>query len=219
MSTGSLIRMALLGIFAVNSTVVLAQDSAHYRVRVTLNWTPVDFPHDYPDNPHFSRFIGMTHNDRYTLFEDGQTASTGLGLVATNGRVSVLKAELEEMARRKRIGSVVEADALKSGTGAVDMAVTVTTDHNRFSFVTMVAPSPDWITGVSGIILNPKGVWRDTMTLPLWVWDAGVDGGKSLHSADDPLPVKENLRLSAAPYFLYETGLKPIGSVRFDRLR
>ncbi|WP_205032200.1 spondin domain-containing protein [Hwanghaeella grinnelliae] len=215
-----LIRFAALAFFSIAPmAVATAQDSADYHVTVTLNWTEAAFPVGFPEDPHFSRFIGMTHNERFTLFADGQTASTGLGLVATNGRVSILKAELGEMTRRKRIGSVVEADALKAGAGVVQMTATLTSAHNRFSFATMVAPSPDWITGASGIVLNPDGPWLESLTLPLWVWDAGVDGGQTFTSPDDPLPVKESVRLAATPYFLHPAGLLPIGTVVFVRVR
>lgn len=224
MKVGRLARIAICAVLTAAGSVLPlvpanAREGVEYRVTVTLNWTAADFPRDYPDDPHFSRFIGMTHNERYELFADGRTPTTGLGLVATNGRVSVLLAELEEMSRRKRIGSVVHADALKSGVGVVEMQIEMTPDHNRFSFVTMVAPSPDWITGVSGVTLNPQGGWVDTITLPLWVWDAGVDGGQSFTSQDDPLAVKESTRLAAVPYFLYPSGMKPIGMVRFDRIK
>ena len=82
---------------------LLAQDTVQYQLRVEVNWQA----NGEPDNPHWSRMLAVTHTPRYSLFADGETASSGLALVATNGRVSVLEAELAEAARRNRAGPPV----------------------------------------------------------------------------------------------------------------
>ena len=195
-----------------------APEPATYRMEAEFAWTAQDFPLAFPDDPHFSRFIGMTHNGKYRLFADGETASSGLGLVATNGRVSILQAELGEATRRKRVGEIVEADGLKTGTGTVAMTFTLTASHPLFSFVTMVAPSPDWITGAADVAFLHDGTWTDRIEIPLWVWDAGVDSGTRFEAADAPVQPRESVRLSAAPYFLYPSGLKPIGRAVFTKM-
>ena len=210
---------AMYFVALVVAVPAIAADSAEYRVTIQLDWSSARFPYQYPKDPHFSRVIGMTHNSKYSLFADGDTASSGLALVATNGRTSILKAELGEALRRRRVGMIHEGDALKAGVGTVVMTIQVTEAHNRFSFVTMVAPSPDWITGRADSVLNPNGVWVESLELPMWVWDAGVDSGQTLNAPNAPVQPRESVRLAANPYFLYRTGLKPIGSVVFTRTK
>ena len=54
----------------------------------------------------------------------------------------------------------------------------------------MVAPSPDWFVGVSGLpLLNSSGRWLRSHTVNLYPWDAGTEDGTdfSLNNADtDP---------------------------------
>jgi hypothetical protein len=62
----------------------------------------------------------------------------------------------------------------KSTTGAF----TTSRNHHFLSFVTMIGPSPDWITGVSGLDLClPNCTWVDHYEESLHPIDAGTDMG------------------------------------------
>jgi hypothetical protein len=43
----------------------------------------------------------------------------------------------------------------------------------------MLAPSPDWITGVSSLSLCENGKWVETKAIPAEVYDAGTDDGRT----------------------------------------
>ena len=59
-----------------------------------------------------------------------------------------------------------------------DLTVTLTTDHPRVTLVTMVAPSPDWFVGVSGLrLLDSGGNWLSSLEVKLYPWDAGTENG------------------------------------------
>ena len=199
------------------ATAVAAQDVA-YTLRIELNWS-LETVATLPDNPHWSRLIAFTHSDRYVLFKDGDTASSGLALVATNGRVSVLDAELAEGRRRDRVAEQHVLPGLPDGQGVFETELRLSEKHHRVSFATMLAPSPDWFTGVSGIALRTDDTWQTEVTVPLWVWDAGADSGPSFQSPDAPTQPRQSVRLVSHPAFLTPAGLKPIGQATITRIR
>lgn len=192
-------------------SVAAAAETTRYRVTVRLDWRVAPDALDRPTNPHFSPLIGATHGDRFRLFVDGDTASSGVALVATNGRTSVLQAELNEAQRRGRIGAVVEAPGLASGAGETAFTVIDGEDHPLVSFALMLAPSPDWFTGVSGVALPRDDAWMSRVEVPLWVWDADVDDGARFDAPNEPVQPQRSVRLAAGPQFLLESGLTPIG--------
>jgi len=203
---------ALVFCLCVLATPLWAE--ATYRVTVIFDWQQPEL-----DDPHWSRLIAVAHTPRYSLFADGQTASSGLGLVATNGRVSVLQAELDEGQRRGRVGARKVVPGLETGRGQFVLELAVSQEHHLASFATMLAPSPDWFSGAAGVDLRDAEGWVDVVTRPLWVWDAGVDNGVAFVSANAPTQPRESVRLLVHDAFLTPTGMAPIGHVRFERLR
>lgn len=194
-----------------------ADGSVSYCLTARFAWSAETHPVGFPDNPHFSRLIGAAHSSRYSLFADGDTASSGLGLVATNGRVGVLEAEFAEGARRKRVGEVFRTDGLATGVGSLSVKITASEKHSQVSFTTMLAPSPDWFTGVSSLALKDGESWRDEVSVPMWVWDAGIDDGESYDAPNAPIQPRQSIRLAAGPQFLGVTGLFPIGEAVLKR--
>ena len=69
------------------------------------------------------------------------------------------------------------AISVPTGSSTID-SVTLTTDHPRVTLLTMIAPSPDWFVGVSGLsLLDEQGEWMASRTVNLYPWDAGTEGG------------------------------------------
>ena len=199
----------LLALFAFLASPLFAQDAV-YRVEVFFDWR------DGPEDRHWSRLIAFAHSSRYNLFEDGDTASSGLALVATNGRVSVMNAELAEGRRRGRVGESIVVPGI-DGVGSFAFDLPVTNRLSRISFATMLAPSPDWFSGTTAM-LRQDGAWVEQLDLPLWVWDAGADSGPDFVSDNAPTQPRQSVRLLTHPAFLRPEGLMPIGHARFLRL-
>ena len=58
------------------------------------------------------------------------------------------------------------------------LTVTLTTGHPLVTLVTMIAPSPDWFVGVSGLsLLDSGGAWLSSHEVDLHPWDAGTENG------------------------------------------
>ena len=193
-------------------------DSARFRLDIDITWTADTHPFDYPAGAHMSGLVGASHNSRFVLFADGRTASSGLELVAENGRASVMLAELSEGMRRNRVAAVFEAGGLRTLPGRI--TATFTADPNRrfVSFATMIAPSPDWFTGAAGIDLRDGDGWIERLEIPLWAWDAGTDSGANYTAADTDTQPRESVRLLATPHFLTAAGLTAVGVARIERL-
>jgi len=48
--------------------------------------------------------------------------------------------------------------------------------------VSMLAPSPDWFVGVSGLSMRENGAWVPQIVVPLVAYDAGTDSGPTYAS-------------------------------------
>lgn len=195
-----------------------AAEPARYRIEVEVTWSARTHPHEFPAGAHFSGLVGATHDSRYVLFADGRTAGSGLELVAENGRGAILKAEFAEAARRKRVGTVFDSAGLGTVPGTMTATFEIDLDHPFLSFVTMIAPSPDWFTGASAVPLLVDGSWADRLELVLWAWDAGTDDGETYSAPDADTQPRQSVRLLATPHVLDGAGLKPVGSATLVRL-
>ncbi len=200
------------------STLAAADDVARFEVALEITWSHETAPFEFPDGAHLSRLVAATHNRRYVLFRDGQTASSGLELVAENGRPKTLRAEFDEAIRRGRLGSVVIGPGLPDVPGRIVSELNTTRDHPLLSFVTMLAPSPDWFTGAADVRLVDDGGWIDRVQVPLWAWDAGTDSGTTYEASDEDMQPQQSVRLLATPHFLTSNGIVPVGVATIRRI-
>jgi hypothetical protein len=218
----NLLRLAVLMNLAwtvITPSGSQAEEAARYQLELKVTWSSETHPYEFPLGAHFSDLIGASHDFRYVIFADGQTASSGLELLAENGRASILQAELAEASRRARVGAVFTGEGLSTVPGLMTAEFDVDAEHSLVSLVTMIAPSPDWFTGVSGVSLAREGTWIERLDLPLWAWDAGTDSGSTYAAPDMDTQPRQSVRLSATPHFLGAAGLKRVGTVSFVRIR
>ena len=146
-------------------------------------WTSSVTPGGVPGGAHFSRLVGGVHGDAVTFLASGGTASAGVESMAENGGVSDFKSEFQAAieATPRTALSVLEGDAyvidpqVSKTLGNVEL----TTDFPRVTLTTMVAPSPDWFVGVSGLPLldDDQGRWLRSHEVNLYPWDAGTEDG------------------------------------------
>ncbi|WP_337660387.1 spondin domain-containing protein [Anderseniella sp. Alg231-50] len=211
------ILAALLLTLGFASSVIA--EEAKYELRIDISWSSDTHPYDWPAaGGHMSGLIGATHHGRYVMFADGNTASSGVRSVAERGRPRILRAELDEAIERKRVKDVFQADGIAKVPGKTSVTFPVNETHSKVSFITMIAPSPDWFTGVAGVDLRNDAGWRDEAVYVLWAWDAGTDRGSTYTSDNEANQPAESIRLVASPHFLGDTGLKQVGTATFTRI-
>ncbi len=130
-----------------------------------------------PSGAHFTTLIGAVHNGSATFWSDGGTASAGIESMAEVGGTSALKSEIN--AAGSNALAVIEQSIASGGTATATVDITLTTDHPLVTLTSMVAPSPDWFVGVSGLSLRNTADdgWQPTLTVNLFPWDAGTEEG------------------------------------------
>ena len=132
-----------------------------------------------PSGEHFTTFIGAVHNGNVTFWSSGGTASTGVEYMAELGGTSTLANEVRA-AEPNALYVLQGSDGSIGPTGSSTInTVTLTTGHPRVTLLTMVAPSPDWFVGVSGLSLRNAADdgWQPSLTVDLFPYDAGTEEG------------------------------------------
>ena len=166
--------LALAALLVITPAQGNAQ-SATYRVTFQGTWTTTVTPGGVPSGAHFTTLIGAVHNDSVTFWSSGGTASAGVKAVAELGTTGAFKSEINA---NTNAVAVIEKSLPSGGTPTATVDFTVTTAHPRVTLLTMVAPSPDWFVGVSGLsLLDAQGDWLALHTVDLFPYDAGTEEG------------------------------------------
>lgn len=202
-------------------TIAHAQDEiATYQVTFEATWSQQTHPHPdgadhFPANAHWSPLVGGVHNDQTAFWEVDALASTGIERMAEQGATQPL---LEEI---RSAGSNAYTTLLGPGIGHSPAStsipqLTATLDYPLVTLVSMIAPSPDWFTGVAGLsLLDANGQWYNQLEVPVHPYDAGSDDGADYTSPDQE-PTTHHLianYVGIAPF-----ANRPVGKFIFTRL-
>ena len=158
--------------------VAAVESRAAYSVTFQGAWTTTVTADGVPSGAHFTTLIGGVHNAGVTFLSEGGMASAGVELMAELGGTSTLANEVR--AAEPNALSVLQGSGGNIGptSPSTISTVTVTSDHPRVTLLTMVAPSPDWFVGVSGLsLLDAQAGWLASLTANLYPWDAGTEEG------------------------------------------
>lgn len=159
--------------------------TATYRLTFESTWSAATHPTDFPPNPHFSGLIGGTHNESVVFWLAGAVASNGIESMAETGSKTLLEGEVSDAITAGSAEFIVSGGGISSSPGSVSVDFDVTADFPLVTVVSMVAPSPDWFVGVSGLDLRDGTEWMQQVVVPMVVHDAGTDNGPSYTSAND----------------------------------
>lgn len=120
-------------------------------------------------------------------------------MVAETGATFVLQQELS--AAGDMVGDVKVGPA-PDAVDTVNLRLKVDCSTNYFSFITMVAPSPDWfIATANRALTNSNGQFINVLSGDLLVYDAGTDSGPMLTSPNQPTNPRENIAPLNQPPF------------------
>ena len=163
---------------------VTADPTARYRLIFRATWSRQTHPVDFPDNAHFSPLVGGTHTASVSFWREGVTASTGIRDMAERGRTSPLDTEIQAAMAAGTADQVLVGGDVGRSPGSTTLDFDMRREYPLVTVVTMVAPSPDWFVGVSGLALFENGVWTPGREVELVAWDAGTDSGTTFTSPD-----------------------------------
>lgn len=192
---------------------------ARYKVTVTGSWTTPAF--GVPGGAHFTTFIGAVHNSNVSLWKEGMVASTGIEQVAENGNGTLLLDEINTHIAAGRAASLL-LFLPPDPTGTVSTNIYLNSSFSQVSFASMLAPTPDWFTGVSSMDLLENGRWVPEKTIDVYAYDAGTEDGDVFSTNNsDTSPKQPIRRITPAISSVLANGntsLGPIATISFVKL-
>ena len=195
---------------------------ADYTIVVKSTWTVATHPFEYPapgvlTGPHFSGLIGTAHNAGYQIFSEGTSPTPGLEHLSEEGKHTPLDEEIRAAIAAGNAGMLVETDALRNFNDSLVATIHVDSLHPLVSMVMMVAPSPDWFTGISNVNLMENGQWVSSRRFDLIGWDSGGDDGTTYKAPEMDTSPKKPTSRAMTPHFVINGVDVPVGSLTLTR--
>jgi hypothetical protein len=190
---------------------------AEYTVIIKSTWTKANFPLEYPSDAHFSGMIGASHNAHYTIFAVGRRPTRGLERLSEEGKHSPLNDEINEAIKQGNALALFESGALKNWKDSMVATVRVDPAHPLVDVVNMVAPSPDWFTGVTNVNLIENGAWVARRRIVLPAYDSGGDDGTTYKAPDKDANPKKATTVNTNRHFVVHGKAQPVAVVTFVR--
>ena len=176
-------------IFPAVAAIVIALAVRHadaemvdYEVVFDASWSQGTHPTDFPRSPHFSGLIGGTHTSDVVFWEEGGLATDGIKQMAETGGKTNLQREVEAAISDGTAHSVISGGGIGRSPGQVTKEFSVDAEYPLVTLVSMIAPSPDWFVGVSGMNLMSEDRWQEEIVVDLVPYDAGTDSGITFSS-------------------------------------
>ena len=133
-----------------NEVSVPVFSDARYSIEITGKWKAPEFA--VPVGVHFTSVFGMVHSHDTYLWKLNTKASTGVENIAETGNAYPILYEIDTaIATGKSIALIAITAPLPTGSSIAN--VYCTSNYSYISFETMLAPSPDWFTGINGFNL------------------------------------------------------------------
>ena len=155
-------------------------DAATYALTFRAVWNASSHGNQppFPSGAHFSRVVGAAHAPEVSFWSSGGIATPGIESMAETGSVSSLCREIDGEADRGGSTPCVRgSEPSFPSPGSVGLSFEATGEHALLTLVSMIAPSPDWFVGVSGMPLMEDGCWKERIEMDLVGYDSGTDSG------------------------------------------
>jgi hypothetical protein len=186
--------------------------SATYKIEFIADWSEQTHPSNYPSGAHFSPLVAYSHNDSEDsmIFIVGQPPTPGVEQIAETGGTTILNQEIDklinsDLAFKKTRGKVFNSPGIDSAE------LEFTEVYSYITFVSMIAPSPDWFVSQTINLLKEEG-WIDNIDIDLITYDAGSDSGETFTTQDIDTQPKE-------PVQVFTEDLQLLGRLVVTRIR
>ena len=169
-------------LFLAGTVLSPASNAATYELTFTGFWNESHVQADtYPSAAHFTTLVGSTHSAGNALWKPGEVASKGIEDVAELGVYDILQNEVNDLIDEGIAGEFISSDGFffSSSTTTSTTTFNITADKPELTLISMIAPSPDWFVGVSGLSLLDENGWIPNLLVDLTPWDAGTENGFS----------------------------------------
>lgn len=200
-----------------NLDPVVNYQSARYQLDFVSTWSMATHPANYPANAHYSPIFGVTHTAEISLWNPGELASAGIEEMAELGATNLLDAFAKTQQSMKNSGTIFIGKRLDTPIN-YSIIFDIDVRFPQVTAVSMLAPSPDWFIGVSGLNLYENGKWVEQISIDLPVYDAGTDNGAVFRSANDDADPATPITLLSASQTDFLNGTPTIGTFIFTRI-
>lgn len=173
------------------STVPITQ-SVKYSCDLTNNWSEGNHPIDYEGvsgSAHWSPPVILAHSKFVNLWSTGDMASPGIENVAETGSTSTLQDEIEVLQTKGLAGKMVIGTSQFNARDPLQIFETITLSPSNpyLSTISMMAPSPDWFSGLESFCpRGPGGFWFQSFEVATYPFDAGTERGVTYIIDNDP---------------------------------
>ena len=154
----------------------------------------------------------------YGLFQKGRVlAQDGIKAMAERGLKTSLNEEIRAARDEGTADRLLSGDGIPRSPSSVSLDFAIRRDYTLVTLVLMVAPSPDWFTGVSALSFLEGGQWVEELTVELFAYDAGTDSGTTYNSANDPTSPRESIQRIDGRPLAVGGQVAPVGTFTFTR--
>ena len=173
----------------------------------------------FPGGDHFTAMPFIRHNSNVVYWRSGILASSQLEPLAELGLTTAL-------VNLAKSDSNTDGVNTTSGFAAVDsrtINLIVHKDYPLITSATMIAPSPDWFTGVRNLSLiktdSTDPYWLPSVVVPLLGYDAGTEDGIRFSLSNPDSNPKQLIHLLSEDAALKAAGfniVEPFGTITFS---
>ncbi len=193
---------------AAKIAVPLGPAASHDVARVSATVTAAD--------------IDALHLD-LEIADDGVATGTidaipvGIKDMSEMGFKQAMQAEFALARENGNAGEEISAEEVNPSPGRLRVPFTTARQFPLITLVSMVAPSPDWFVGVSGLgLLDEDGEWAQIRRVVLLGYDAGTDGGATYSAPNQPLQDRIPINLLSFPPFVVGGERPSLGTFTFE---
>ncbi|GAB4317561.1 MAG: hypothetical protein Kow0074_06220 [Candidatus Zixiibacteriota bacterium] len=137
--------------------------------------------------------------------------------MAEFGATGPLAAEIASAQQSESAEHLLLGNGIAISPGEVSLDFDISLDFPLVTLVSMIAPSPDWFVGVSGLALFDGSDWVDSLVIELYPYDAGTDSGTDYASPNEATnPPGDIAPINSGPLWVNGV-LPPIGTFTFVR--
>ncbi len=189
--------------------------AVQYRVQFKGAWTTASLAQgvSIPSGAHFTTLVGASHGSGVTFWQRGGTATTGIEAVAELGITGSFSGEVTAAVNANTARQWIRVPG--GGTTFTSTGFfNVSESFPLVTLISMVAPSPDWFVGVSGLSLRESGAWVDRTEIDLFPYDAGTEEGSEFslnNTATSPQETITSIRNTG------KFSDQPLGQFIFER--
>ncbi|MGI9457046.1 MAG: spondin domain-containing protein, partial [Aeoliella sp.] len=184
--SGKMSAASLAAMISLTFSGAALSAEATYEATFESLWNGDDHPRNFPSSAHFSPLVGASHAAGVNFWMAGDVATPGVESVAETGATGSFVNEVN--------AAVGRGDALQSITGTSSVFVGGTTTSNVFevnssyplvTFLSMIAPSPDWFVGIHDYDLRDGAGFAESRVFDFdTFYDAGTEEGSGFSTSN-----------------------------------